>query len=181
MDRFVLLLRGVNVGGKNKVSMEELKMLLVNLGCANVSTLLTSGNAVFSKELKEPDLLSPFAADFMTQFGFQCEFQVLSEQDILKCIDENPFPEMAKDDPSHLIVHFVATSIEPQQIDEIGRQIQGPEQIRYGTRALYIAYPEGIGSSQVSRTPGWSKLFRTGTGRNWSTVLKLRDLLASVR
>lgn len=178
MTTYVALLRGINVGGNKKIKMAELREQLTDLGLKDVKTLLQSGNVVFrSEETSREKLQTLLTEETEKRLGVRSDYYVRNEKEWSEIIKANPFSDMAKDDPSHLLV--VVTAAEPvaKDVEAVQAAIQGPELIAIGPECLYITFPEGIGTSKVDRTPGYNKLQAKGTGRNWNTVLKIADLM----
>jgi uncharacterized protein (DUF1697 family) len=181
VDTYIALLRGINVGGNKMISMAEFRALLLELGLQDVKTLLQSGNAVFRAEGQSDRELETFLQDHTAErLKVRCEFFVRKPRDWDKVISNNPFPEAAKSDPSHLVVLFTKDVPDSKAVESVQLLIQGPEQIKVKGGQLYITYPDGIGNSKVSKTPGFNKLCAAGTARNWNTVLKLQALAASL-
>ena len=72
--KYVVLFRGINVGGKNIVKMNDLKQLLLDLELKNVQTYVQSGNAVLDSDLDETSLQNKICDGFVKRFGFESEF-----------------------------------------------------------------------------------------------------------
>ena len=174
MSIHVALLRGINVGGHNKVAMSDLRALFDGLGFVGVQTLLQSGNVVFQSP-RQPGaalerLLEKESAD---RLGVSAGFVVRSDTEWQKIVARNPFAAEAKADPSHLVVMFLKTEPAADNLSELPAAIQGPEVVRGDGSQLYIVYPAGIGTSKLTATLVERKLGTRGTARNWNTVLKL--------
>jgi uncharacterized protein (DUF1697 family) len=180
--RYAALLRGVNVGGNKKIAMADLRLLLTGLGHGEVSTVLQSGNAVFTAA--EPDaklLAAQIESALAEQLGLTSRVTLRNHQQLAEVIDENPFPS-AEDEPSRHLVQFL---FEPLTEADRGR-ITGfdsgpfaPEEVRLGREVIYFRLPGGIGTSKLVVAFGkhvTSKMVMTG--RNWNTVRKLHDLTA---
>jgi uncharacterized protein (DUF1697 family) len=178
MTTYVALLRGINVGGNKKIKMAELREQLTDLGLRDVKTLLQSGNVVFrSPEASREKLQALLSDETEKRLGVRCDYYVRDAKEWDAIIAGNPFPEIAKDDPSHLLVVVSATDPVAEEVEAVQAAIKGPEVIGIGPECLYITFPDGIGTSRIDRTPGYNKLWGKGTSRNWNTVLKIADLL----
>lgn len=178
MTSYVALLRGINVGGNKKIKMAELREQLADLGLTDVKTLLQSGNVVFrSEETSGSRLEKLLTEETEKRLGVRCDYYVRNAKEWEAIVAANPFPAMAKEDPSHLLV--VVTAAEPvaKDVEAVQAAIKGPEVIGIGPQCLYITFPDGIGTSKIDRVPGYNKLQAKGTGRNWNTVLKIGELL----
>ena len=88
----------------------------------------------------------------------------------------NPFAAEAKRDPGHLLVMFLKLAPEIKNVEALQAAIVGPEIVRADGAQLYAVYPDGVGRSRLTHGLIEKKLGTRGTGRNWNTVLKLRDL-----
>ena len=179
MIAYVALLRGVNVGGKRKVSMAELQAALVGMGYADVRTLLNSGNAVFrtDREITPAALETQLATEAERRLGLRTEFHVRTAAEWRALIEANPLPEAAARSPGHLVVLCMKTAPTAAAVEVLRAANPGPEIIRADGRQLYIDYStHGIGESKLTPALMDRKLGTPGTGRNWNTVLKLAAL-----
>lgn len=176
MPRFVVLLRGVNVGRANRIPMEEFRRLLQALGFTDVRTLLNSGNAVFSSIGRSPGAHArAIEAALHEGPGLSVQVVVKSSRDFDAAVAGNsilPPPE----DHSQFLVAFTQ---EPQALEKLGALaslVQAPERFVVGAHAAYLHCAGGILPSKAAT----ALLGRAGLGvttRNWATVLKLRQLL----
>lgn len=175
MTTYVVLLRGINVAGKNLLPMKDLVVLLEGLGCRDVKTYIQSGNVVFRHASASTARLSGKIRDSIAERrGFEPAVLVLEPTAIDAAIRGNPFPE-AETDPASLHVGFLAT--EPKKPDLKGlEELRKPsERFVLKKRIFYLHAPEGVGRSRLAA--GAEKRLRVAmTDRNWRTVLRLRDL-----
>lgn len=177
MKTHIGLIRGINVGGKNMLKMADLKAMLADLGIPDAQTLLQSGNFVFTAPDKPRKHLENWLKEETEKrLKVNPDYFVRTLEEWQKIVDANPFPEMAKEDPSHLLVTLLKTPPDKKEVETIQAAIKGPEKIEPGAEHLYTTFPEGIGTSTIGKTPGYNKLAATGTARNWNTVLKLANL-----
>lgn len=91
MKTFVALLRGINVGGNKKISMQELKNLFEKLHCTEVKTILNSGNVIFKSKESKQELKMKIEARIEKQFGFNVSTQVINFEQIQNARQQNPF------------------------------------------------------------------------------------------
>jgi uncharacterized protein (DUF1697 family) len=171
------LLRAVNLGSHNKVSMGDLRVLLEALGMGDVRTVLQSGNVVFRRDglaaSKLEDVLQRAAA---ARLGLETDFFVRTAAEWRDVIARNPFPEEARRDPGHLLVMFLKAAPDRQAVTALQSAITGREVVRASGRHAYVVYPDGIGRSRLTIAFIEKKLGTRGTGRNWNTVVKLGAL-----
>ena len=168
--RFAVLLRGINVGGKAKLAMADLRALLEGLGYDDVTTYLQSGNAVVSsrKKPKPADL----EAAIERELGLSLKVMIRSGKELERVVDANPFPEATKN-PKTLHVSFL--SGRPKSTD-VDADAIAPDQVAFAGTEMYVFTPNGIGRSKVSQHASDKKLGVAATARNWNTVLKLVEL-----
>ena len=180
MTTRIALLRAINVGGRNTVSMAELRDLLAELGFANVQSVLQSGNLVFDSRAGTPtrleSLLEQAAKD---RLQLETAFFVRTAKEWAEIVAGNPFPDEAKRDPAHLVVLVLKGAPDREHVTALEEAIVGREVIRAGGRHLYIVYPDGIGRTKLTNALNEQKLGTQGTARNWNTVLKLASLAAA--
>ena len=182
MPTHVALLRGINVGGHNRVPMPELRTLMTELGHTDVATYIQSGNAVFTSDeadtTKLADQLEQAIAD---QLSVDCGVVVITQAELQQVIDDNPFP--AEDNPK--AVHAVfrraeLTEAEQAKVAEAAERAEAKgcqdEAVIVG-RTMFLHTPDGLGRSELSAQLARTAASKTGTARNWATVHKLRAML----
>ena|SRR6201993_3020430 len=172
----IALLRAVNVGGI-KVSMADLKALLVDLGFEDVRTLLNSGNIVFRGKTTGADLEKLLGTEFAKRAGRPTEFFVRTAEEWNSIVDRNPMTDEARRDPGHLLVVVLKRAPTNRQVDALRGAIVGPEVVEADGRQAYIYYPAGVGQSKLTAKLIEKQLGSPGTGRNWNTVLKLAAMV----
>ena len=110
MNTYIALLRGINVGGNNKLPMRELVSLLEGLGLQNVKTYIQSGNIVFQSEQADPAQLSKAITGAIRQgHGFAPYALILDSQALQAAMAANPFPE-GEAEPKSLHLFFMDAS-----------------------------------------------------------------------
>ncbi|MBX3117578.1 MAG: DUF1697 domain-containing protein [Fimbriimonadaceae bacterium] len=176
--RFVGLIRGINVGGNNLIKMADFRAFLAEIGLTRAQTLLQSGNFVFKTETgSTAELEELLRTEASQRLSLNVQFYVRSEWEWMQMIGANPFPDSAKDDPSHLLVFTFVEPPSEEAIQEIREVYSGPESYKLVGGYLYACFPVGIGVSKLSEHKLWKKLTAQATGRNWNTVLKLAALM----
>jgi uncharacterized protein (DUF1697 family) len=170
------LLRAVNLGSHNKVSMADLRAMMTALGLADPQTLLQSGNIVFRSDSSPAELEVQLEKAARKRLGLQTEFFVRTAKEWCTIIDGNPFPKEAKADPSHLLAVVLKDDVDAASVAALQQAITGREVVRAKGRCLYVVYRDGIGRSRLTSALIEKRLGTRGTGRNWNTVLKLDEL-----
>ena len=173
MTRYVAFLRGVNVGGHNKVPMASLRELLSGLGHTDVSTLLQSGNAVFtSPETDASAIAVELERAVADRFGFEVRCTVRTAAELLAIAERCPFrPD--DHDPAKLTVTFLAGPADPATWNRLDPAAYAPDQLRLGEREIYAYSPDGLGRSKLMPLIGRTGRDLGATTRNWNTVTKL--------
>jgi uncharacterized protein (DUF1697 family) len=170
----IALLRAVNVGGTGKVAMPELCKLLTGLHLRGVKSLLQSGNVVFGCD--EPvgaALETKLEAAVAKKLGVQTAFYARSAREWDAIVANNPYPDAARDDPSHLVVMCFKSPLAARDVAALQAAIAGRETVKANGKQAYFVYPDGIGTSKLTNAVIERKLGQAGTARNWNTVLKL--------
>jgi uncharacterized protein (DUF1697 family) len=171
-----VLLRAVNVGGTGKVAMPALREAAADLGHTDVATHLATGNLVLRPAPSAPTDPAALAAGLRDRLGLPLDLVVRTVAEIDALVTDLPWPDVAQDDPSHLLVLFLdGPAPEPGGTADLGRY--GRERLLWHASEAYLHYPDGIGRSKVTGAVLDRVGGRRGTGRNWRTVLAVRDLL----
>ena len=178
MPRFVVLLRGVNVGKANRVPMPEFKSMLEVLGYTEVKTLLNSGNAVVTGVGRSgAKHAASIGAAIHERFSVDTPVIVRSAAELLTVIENNPMvpPE---EHHSRFFVAFGQDSASLQSLSPLVPLAKEHERFVVTDTAAYLNCPAGLLESKV----GAAMLGKAGkavTTRNWATVLKLQALLGA--
>lgn len=177
MTAYIALLRGINVGGKKKIAMADLRALAEELGFENPRTLLQSGNLVFGLAGADPAALEAQLEQAIEQrLGLDVTVMVRTADEWDAVIAANPFPDEAVHMPNRLLVTALRDAPSAQAVDALRAGITGPERVHVDGRHLYIFYGEGMADSKLSNNVMESRLKTRGTARNWNTALKLAAL-----
>lgn len=174
MTRYVAFLRGINVGGHGKVPMKELRSLCEGLGWQNPRTLLASGNLVFDCQQECPESLSSQLQEAVkAQFEVDTPIVVLEGQEFLKILDDDPIETEGKRS-DWLTVMFFTRMPSAAAITQALERHQGPEIVRFGSRAAYIYFRDGVGRSKLNLGKA---VHEAATVRNRNTLKKVAELL----
>jgi uncharacterized protein (DUF1697 family) len=189
MASHVALLRGINVGGRNKVPMTELREVVTSLGHTGVSTYIQSGNVLFSTpDSDNARLASALESAISDRFGIWSSVVVLSRDELARVLGDNPYP----DEPNPKFVHVVFMNSEPPA-DLLDRlKAAESEAAAKGSRdtvtaageALFLHTPDGYGTSElaqavfkiISAPARQRQRGLAATARNWATAAKLLSL-----
>ncbi len=168
MSTFVALLRAVNVGGTSKLPMADLRKMATDAGYTDVETYIASGNLLLeSGDDGEAEVSRAIETALFEYCGRDIAVFVRSPEELRRVLDANPF----RDEPGNRVaVYFLREQPEPDAADRATGGIAG-ERVVAGERALYVHYPQGMGTSKL-RIPAAA----AGTARNVNTVAKLVEL-----
>ena len=175
MPRFVVLLRGVNVGKGNRVPMAAFKSMLQGLGYTEVATLLNSDNATFCSTGRSTARHAQRIADALAgSMGVQPATVVISGADFASIVTANPMA-VPTEDHSRFLVAFANDPASVSSLAPLQALVQPPERFVIGQKAAYLHCAAGILDSQAA-TALLGKAGRSVTTRNWATTLKLLAL-----
>lgn len=175
-QRYVALLRGINVGGKNKLPMADLRDIFAAAGCGAVKTYIQSGNVVFeaAEDLAErvPALVSEAIRE---RFGYETAVVMRSGYEMRRVADSNPFDTSG--DPRFLLVAFLADAPGAETVARLDPHRSPPDAFEVRGRHVYLHYPNGVARSKLTNEYLASRLGTASTMRNWRTVLTLLKML----
>lgn len=176
MNVIISMLRGVNVGGHNKIKMDALRALYESLGLQDPQTYIQSGNVVFGTQERDLVLLARRIENAIERkCGFRPDIILRTVSDLRAAIARNPFAKRSGIDPSKLLVTFLGADLGSEAREKILKIKAQPEEVRLEGRELYIYFPDGMGRSKLMPKLG-KTLKKCGTGRNWNTVTKLLEM-----
>ena len=179
MATHVALLRGINVGGHQRIAMADLRTLLEGLGHAEVSTFLQSGNALFSSRRKDDvRLAAEIEQAIARRLKLTVRCLVRRREELQRVVDRNPLPSRAGD-PARLLVTFLSDKPDRALLRAIEPRAFLPEEFGAGERELYVWSPGGVRDSKLTHAFFEKKLGGlVATSRNWNTVTRLLALMA---
>ena len=175
MKEYLALLRGINVGGKNKLPMKDLAAMFRDAGCTAVETFIQSGNVLFdAPPAVARQIPAIIPAQIEKRFGHRPPFVMRTAGQLAAVVANNPFP------PSHedqLHVMFLAGTPDAARIKSLDPERSKPDSFLVRGAEIYLHLPNGGGSTKLTNAYFDSKLATISTIRNWRTVTKLNQLL----
>jgi uncharacterized protein (DUF1697 family) len=173
MPVLISMLRGVNLGGHNKINMEALRVLYESLKLENPRTYVQSGNVIFrTKEKNSAALAKKIQNAIEREFGCRPEVLLRTTSELREAIAASPFA--GRDlEPSKTLVTFLAAEPGPEAHATLLNLKTHPEEIHLRGRELYIYFPNGVGRSKLPWSSVEKLLKTTGTARNWNSVTKM--------
>jgi uncharacterized protein (DUF1697 family) len=187
MPRYLALLRGINVGGHNKVAMADLRELAAGLGYTDIATYIQSGNLLFSSSAADPaGLAAQLEREIPARLGVRPAVVVVSAAQLAQVIADNPFPQ-ATNNPKYLHAVFRNDDISKAGMASVAAALRraraagsADDAIVVG-RTLFLYTPAGLGRSDLAVQLGRSAAQAGGTARNWATVTRLMTMLDAAR
>ena len=176
---YVALLRGINVGGKNKMPMKDLAAMFADAGFSDVRTYIQSGNVVFRADpTPGEDIPSLISASISDRFGLQIPVVIRTAHEFRAIVEANPFANHT-DEPDKLHVAFLSDLPNPANVDALDPDRSPPDEFAVVGREVYLHCPNGMARTRLTNAYFDSTLAATSTMRNWKTVMKLLELAAA--
>lgn len=167
MPSYVALLRAINVGGRNKIKMADLKSSLLELGLQSVHTYLQSGNVLFqTAERSAGKLRTSFENQIEETFGFHCHVLIRSIAEIKKIVDANPYR-----DPDEFPANRVGICFFDRKPKTNVLENGQPEDLyTFDQKQLYLFIPDGFGKTKWTNGFIEKKTLCKATTRNRNTL-----------
>jgi len=172
---YVALLRGINLGGHNKVSMPDLRALFGSLGDEDAATYLRSGNVIFKGAGGPGKLTEAIEKRIRRDLGLNVTVLLRTRPQLRRVIAGNPFANNGKES-TKLHVTFLAKRPDRAHVHELDPQRAEPDEFRVVGREIYLHCPNGYGRSKLTNAYFEKELGVAATTRNWRTVTKLAEL-----
>jgi uncharacterized protein (DUF1697 family) len=181
MPRYVALLRGINVGGKNKLPMSAARDLFQAADCTDVETYIQSGNVVFSASAAAMERVpSRFTAAVERTFGFRVPMVIRSSTQLRKVAAGNPFAK-TRCDPASLYVMFLLDKPARALIDQLDPRRSPGDDMHVAGSEIYLQLRTGAAKTKLTNAYFDSTLATVSTSRNWRTVLALCQMTAGAQ
>jgi uncharacterized protein (DUF1697 family) len=175
MTTWVALLRGVNVGGRNKLPMKRLRQILDALGFADVATYIQSGNCIFRSEIDDGQKIATRIADgIAAEFGFRPSVFALTREELDAAIAGNPFANRAVD-PKFVHLFFLARPVSSSDKPAMRALAAPGDEFALAGKVFYLLTPAGIGRSKLAEK--LEKFLAVDmTARNLRSAIKIAEL-----
>lgn len=177
MNRYIALLRGINVSGQKLIAMSALKEMLTDAGFDNVITYIQSGNVIVdhseTNTLKIADLIRRL---ILQKFGYDVITIVFTKETLLRFLEENPFLKETSIDPKHLYFTFLETQPSLDKIEKIQSLEVAPERFAITHKMIYVFCANGYGKTKIHNQFFEQQLKVSASTRNLNTVQKLLEL-----
>jgi uncharacterized protein (DUF1697 family) len=174
MARQIALLRGINLGSRNRVPMPDLRTALGDAGYQDIATLVQSGNIVLTSSKKPATLEREISKLVLDAFGVTAATVVRTRDELEGVIERNPIPD-GPSIPKLFQITFFSSEPDAGAVEQLLARDYGSERVEVIGREAYAWHPDGIQKSKLARALG-DRLRAEGTARNWNTVTKLLEL-----
>ena len=175
--RYVALLRGINVGGRNKVAMSELRSAVEDAGHTDVTTYIQSGNVLFRSSVPQADLETDLEHALERRFGFPMTVVVRSHRQLRSVVERAPAGFGTEPSRYHSDAIFLHAPVTATQVMKLVRLRDGVDRAWPGTGVVYFqrlsAERTKSRLSSIVSTPEYPSM----TIRSWATTTKLLALL----
>ncbi|GBD88134.1 hypothetical protein BMS3Abin03_02069 [bacterium BMS3Abin03] len=178
MNKYISMLRGINVSGQKKIKMDDLRSLYEELDFENVVTYIQSGNVVFDSKIKNTASLKlKIEAAIDEKYKFFVNVIIRTADEWQKVINNNLFGHIDLENESKkYLVTFLSAVPSAKSISELRQYVTKPDKLVVHNKEVYLYIPNGYGKSKLSNTFIERKLGVEATTRNWKTVVKLYGL-----
>jgi uncharacterized protein (DUF1697 family) len=173
---FAALLRGINVGGRNRLPMGALRASLAENGFEDVVTYVQSGNVVFRTRESDPRKVAAHVERQIAEsFGLEVSVLVRTHEELAGIAHANPFLA-DESDPKRLHVVFLDGEPRADALASLDPDRSPPDRFAARGREIYLHLPNGAGRTKLTLDYFERRLGVRGTGRNWNTLLELISL-----
>lgn len=176
--RYAAFLRAINVGGRNKVPMAELRALLNERGYADLTTHLQSGNVAFSSQAPAAELEQEIAEAVATGLGVSCAIMVRTGTELAATVNDSPLGA-APENPSRYFVAFLSAQPAADALNALEGVSFEPDALWVRGREAYLWCPAGAAETKLTNAALEKRLGVPATTRNWTTVTRLADMTGS--
>jgi uncharacterized protein (DUF1697 family) len=179
MPTYVAMLRGINIGTRNRIKMPALEALFTDLGHADVGSYIQSGNVVFKSRSKSTSNLARAIQQRLAHdLGLDIGVIVRSQPELAQVVRDNPFLRRGAS-VAKLHVTFLADTPDADLVRTLAAFDAGLDEIEVRGREAYLFCPNGYGNTKLNPALIERRLKTVTTTRNWNTVTKLLELAHS--
>ena len=175
MARYVALLRGVNIGPRNRVAMPVLREALEEAGFEDVRTYVQSGNIVLTSRAKPETVRRKVERVVAERFGLEIAVVVRTRAELAAVVKRNPLRKVATE-PKRYQVSFLSGKLSAKIVRELEEAAAAGERVVVSGREVYAWHPQTVARSKLWAKLAGKTLGVTATSRNWTTVEALLEL-----
>jgi uncharacterized protein (DUF1697 family) len=174
---YLALLRGINVGGKNKLPMKDLAEMFLKAGCTDARTFIQSGNVLFNAPAKVAmQIAGVLPGQIEKRFGHRPPIVIRTAEQLAVVAASNPFLQAgAEEDMVHVL--FLADTPDAVRVKELDGARSTPDAFSVRGAEVYLHLPNGAARTKLTNAYFDSQLATVSTGRNWRTVTALLKMM----
>lgn len=184
MSKKIAVLRGINVAGKRKILMADLKALCEDLGWKNVVSYIQSGNLIFNSDVSNSELELQLEYAIANTYGFDVPVIVRNSNELEDIVKKNPFfkedslrqAQTDKDKINRIYLAFLKEKPTQENLEKTLAFNFEPDEFQIKEKEVFLCYSERYSKSKLTNNFLEQKLNVIATTRNWKTVLKLQEL-----
>ncbi len=174
MKTWIVLFRGVNVGGNRKLPMAALRKALAAAGFEDVQSYIQSGNVTLCSDKSARAIETSIRKLVEAEFGFDAPVFAYDPAFIEDAVASSCFPQDG--DPSRLHLFFDMPEVGRPDLSDLKPASGDKAVIREGEGVVYLETPDGMSNSKLAENLSRRLKDRT-TARNLRTCLKLLDMV----
>lgn len=174
MNQYILLLRGINVGGHRKIKMADLRLLLQNLDYANVQTYIQSGNILLESDQEAAQIASKVKAAIKAKYDFDVPTLVMLWKDLEAIVEKLPFENVEEE--KALYFTFLEKKPDAESVERLEPKLLKGEAYQIIDKTIYLYCPNGYGRTKLTNDFWEKQLKVAATTRNWKTTKKLLEM-----
>lgn len=182
MTIFIAFLRGINVGGKNKIKMTELKEMFEAIGLVNAETYIQSGNIIFESDEKEEKLQEKIETGIQNKFGFPISVVLRTAAELKMLINGCLFSETevneaeaSNTEGESLYVSLLPEAPLQEKLQVLSKYKSESDEYKIKNRDVYLLFRHSVRNSKLANNV--QKLDVRATIRNWKTINKIQSLV----
>ena len=177
LEAYVALLRGINVGGKNKLPVRDLTALCAEAGCADVRCYVQSGNIVFESTATDArGIPARIATQIAERFGFRIPIALRTLEQLKRVVGNNPFLEQGASEEA-LHVMFLDDPPSPEKVAGLDPSRSAGDAFAVRGQEIYLHLPNGVADTKLTNACFDARLTTISANRNWKTITKLLVLM----
>ncbi|MDG5490283.1 DUF1697 domain-containing protein [Psychroserpens sp. SPM9] len=170
MRTYIVLLRGINVGGYKKVPMAELRELLTETGFEEVNTYIQSGNIILQSSETAVQIEAKVKTAIQSHFGFEVSVIAKTRSELIQIFEACPFSEEQMENSYFILLSDIPDA---EKVDEVNQITYNNEVFHIMDDCLYFYASIGYGNSKFNMNMFEKKLKVNATSRNYKTMVKL--------
>lgn len=175
--KYIALLRGINIGRKNRVKMADLKEFFELMDFKNTRTYLQSGNVIFEHNLDNTEkIASEIEKGLIKTYEFPVNVIVMTKNELKDVINNNPFINEDNVEIDKLHVIFLQEIPNKEIVSDLDMKKSENEKFKIIGKEIYLYLPNGYAKTKLNNNIFEKKLNTIATTRNWKTVNKLLEL-----